>query len=61
MSEQKTEKPKAAEPRESLTAPQSPLILISRDSRDSELAESFSKLLKAPSWERLRLVKDMSI
>lgn len=49
MSEKKAEKPKATESVESLTAPQSPLIFISHDSRDAELAESFSKLLSSVS------------
>jgi hypothetical protein len=48
MSEQKAEKPKAAEAVD-LAATPSPLIFISHDSRDAELAESFSKLLSSVS------------
>lgn len=49
MPEPSQEKPKAGEAVERFTAPTSPLIFISHDSRDAELAEAFSRLLSSVS------------
>ena len=49
MPDPSQEKPKAVELVERFTAPNSPLIFISHDSRDAELAEIFSKLLSSVS------------
>jgi hypothetical protein len=49
MPEPSQEKPKQAEVVDRLTTPSSPLIFISHDSRDAELAEAFSKLLSSVS------------
>ncbi len=52
MAEQDKEKTKQPEPKP--RQPSSPLIFISHDSRDAELAEAFSKLLRSVSAGMLR-------
>jgi len=49
MPEPNQEKPKTVEQVERFSAPTSPLIFISHDSRDAELAEVFSRLLSSVS------------
>ena len=44
-----SEKPKSASEEELLTSASGPLVFISHDTRDAELAEAFSKLLKSVS------------
>jgi hypothetical protein len=46
---EQTDKSKQGEPLDRLSTPNSPLIFISHDSRDAELAEAFSKLLSSVS------------
>ena len=52
MPEETKDKPQAPEPKP--RAPVTPLVFISHDSRDAELAEAFSRLLRSVSAGMLK-------